>query len=162
MLLRREIHIKDALLLFISIRVIAVHARQQSPGASHGLRLSHFWLSRTLKFLLPLVVIGTAVSRLNILFQAALHLHHKSIHTQIHTYIDAYTQMHIHRYPYTYIDAHMNTHTYTHHIHANIHTYTLYTYIQIQWNGFLMHLCDADVIHRHTPLQNITNTYFPF
>ena len=70
--------------------------------------------------------------------------------------------MHIHRYPHTYVDAHMNTHTYTHHIHANIRTYTLYTYIQIQCNGFLMHLYDVDVIHRHTPLQNITKTYFPF
>ena len=46
-----------------------------------------------LTFLLPLVVIGTAVSRLNILFKAALQLHHKSIHTQIHRciYIDAHT-----------------------------------------------------------------------
>ena len=58
--------------------------------------------------------------------------------------------MHIHRYPYTYIDAHTNTHTHTHHIHVNIHTYTLYTCIHIQWNGLLMHLCDGDVIHRHT------------
>ena len=58
--------------------------------------------------------------------------------------------MHIHRYPYTYIDAHTNTHTHTQHMHANIHTCTLYTCIHIQWNGLLMHLCDGDVIHRHT------------
>ena len=133
MLLRREIHNKDALLLFISIRVIAVHARQQSPGASHGLRLSHFWLSRALKLLLPLVVIGTAVSRLNILFQAVLYLYHISINTRIHThihrciYIDAHTQIPIHIHRCTYKHAHTYTtyackYTYMHSIHMHTHT----------------------------------------
>ena len=58
--------------------------------------------------------------------------------------------MYIQKYPYTYIDAHRNTHAHTHHIHANIDTYTLYTYIHMQWNGLFMHLCDGNVIHRHT------------
>ena len=129
MLLGRETHNKDALLLFTFIRVTAIHARQQSPGASHLLRLSQFWLSRTLKFLLPLVVIGTAVSRLNILFQAALHLHHKSIHTRIHrcTYIDAHTQIPIQIHRCTYKYAHTYTpytcqHTYIHSIHMHTQT----------------------------------------
>ena len=133
MLLGRETHNKDELLLFTFIRVTAIHARQQSPGASHSLRLSQFWLSRTLKFLLPLVVIGTAVSRLNILFQAVLHLHHISIHTRIHThihrciYIDAHTQIPIHIHRCTYEYAHIYTpytckYTYIHSIHIHTHT----------------------------------------
>ena len=57
--------------------------------------------------------------------------------------------MHIHRYPYIYIDAHTNTHTHAHHINANIHMHSVHIH-NIQWNGLLMHLCDGDVIHRHT------------
>ena len=70
--------------------------------------------------------------------------------------------MHIHIYPYRYINAHTNTHTHTHHIHVNIHTYTLYTCIHIQWNELLMHLCDEDIIHRHTSLENLNEHIFSF
>ena len=161
MLLGRETHKKDALLLFTFIRVIAIHARQRSPGASHWLPLSQFWLSRTLKFLLPLLVTGTAVlgwiSCFRLYYTYTIN---PCTREYTHTHTDAYTYMHIRRYPYT--DAHTSTHTHTHHIHANAQTYTLYTYIHIQWNGLLMHLCDENVRHRHTLLQNLTNAYFPF
>ena len=70
--------------------------------------------------------------------------------------------MHIHRHPYRYINAHTNTHTHTHHIHVNIHTYTLYTCIHIQWNELLIHLCDEDIIHRHTSLENLNEHIFSF
>ena len=115
--------------------------------------------NKTMKILLILVVNGTAISRLNILFQAVLHLHHEFIHTCMHTnihrciYVDAHTQISIHIHRCTYKHAHTYTpytykYTSIHSIH--IHTHTM------EW------IIDAPHTQAHTPLQNLTNTYFPF
>ena len=132
MLLGRETHKKKMHYCFSH----SSESLQFMPGNNlqehHRLQLSQFCLSRTLKFILPLVVIGTAVSRLNILFQAVLHLHHKSIHTRIHThihrciYIDAHTQIPIHIHRCTYKYTHIYTpysckYTYIHSIHIQTH-----------------------------------------
>ena len=127
MLLGRETHKKDALLLFTFIRVIAVHVRQQSPGASHWLWLSQFWLSRTLKFLLPLLVTGTAVSG----WISCIRLYYTyTINPCTREYTHTHTQMHIHIC--TYVDTHTQMHiqvrTHIHTIYMQMHKHSLYTH----------------------------------